>query len=218
MPLLEVTSILSKHDSIEEEDLARAAQALLARQFVYREDWGQSETYDLLRRFNGYYKDLFAALGFELVVDDTSQLIGLLTPHSLARPLLRLDETLMLLTLRLAYQEEWDRYNLGERGAVQTRSSELLAKYETVGRRQKPQITRMREIMTGFEQRGLVKTGPWDTLTLDMDVTIRPAILYVAGDGYLAALEAFSGEDGAVVGADSDLVQTEEAGVEDADV
>jgi len=112
------------------------------------------------------------------------------------RWLLRTDEALVLLTLRLIREEALTAYRIGDYGEVESSTEELFARYEERTRRQRPSASRCRDILTGFQQRGLVHVD--DAIDeRNLAITIRPAILLAVDQKMLDVIELYAAKTAA---------------------
>ncbi|TWS99842.1 DUF4194 domain-containing protein [Reyranella sp. CPCC 100927] len=174
-----------------EVELRQAAQNLWRAQFLYRDDFGSKGSYDLLLEHRAYFENLFGALGYRIVggrPDD--RLLGLLATDLPARQTMKLDESLVLLVLRLYYEEAFKRYEINDNGEVEVDGETLLQVYEDRTRRIRPLVTRLHEILTGFRQRGLVRVEDQGD-SRSFKLYLRPALPMVVGEETLASLDEF---------------------------
>lgn len=194
--LKDLERILDEHDSSGnsgeelEKELRHAAQLLWRVQFLYEGDWASKSAYDLIRRYTPYFENLFDAIGYRVVGRPNDRLIGLLAVDAPARQSMKLDESLLLLVLRLYYEEALKRFEINEAGEVEVDSETLLSVYEDRTRRSRPGIGRMHEILTGFKQRGLVRYGEQES-SRSFILHLRPALPMVIGEEALASLEEY---------------------------
>lgn len=172
------------------KDLRVAALSLWRSQFLYESDWGLKSAYDLIRRYQSYFENLFDALGYKLVVRPNEHLIGLLAIELPPRQSMKLDESLMLLVLRLYYEEALKRFEINESGEIEVDSETLLAVYEERTHRSRPSVGRLHEILGFFKNRGLLRYGDQES-TRNFALYLRPALPIVVGDEALASLERF---------------------------
>lgn len=178
------------HDGDLGKELRIAAQTLWRSQFLYESDWGSKNSYDLIRRYLSYFENLFDAWGYKLVVRPNEHLIGLLAIELPPRQTMKLDESLMLLVLRLYYEEGLKRFEISEDGEIEVDSETLLGVYEERTHRSRPAIGRLHEILGTFKSRGLVRYGDHDS-NRNFTLHLRPALPIVVGDEALASLEQF---------------------------
>jgi len=140
-----------------EKDLRQAAQQLWRAQFIYENDWGTKTSYDLLRQHTAYFENLFDALGLPHRRAAGRPLHRPAGGRTSSRQAMRLDESLLLLVLRLYYEEAFKRFEISEFGEIEVESETILQVYEERTRRPRPTIGRVHEILREFKQRGLVR-------------------------------------------------------------
>lgn len=140
------------------EDFRAAARALLDRQFLLLERPRDRVPYRLVADHFDYFVNLFDALGWTLHRDDTFGLIGLMPGEDEGFARLRLMETLVILCLRLIYEEGLERFEARE-GSVYTQSETLLGRYETLLGRRRPLVTDYREALARLRRHGLIELG-----------------------------------------------------------
>jgi hypothetical protein len=177
-------------DTLELE-LREAAQHLWRSQFLYPTDFGSRGSYELIQSYKTYFGNLFEAIGYRIVGGrPMDQYLGLLAIDVPARQTMKLDESLLLLVLRLYYEEAFKRYEISDVGEIEVDSETILQVYEERTRRVRPAITRLHDILAGFRQRGLVRIvdqGDSRTFTL----FLRPALPVVIGEEALTSLNEF---------------------------
>jgi hypothetical protein len=176
-----------------ERELRSAAQHLWRSQFLYESDWGAKATYDLIRRYAAYFENLFDAIGYQVVGRPVDRFIGLLAIDLPSRQSMKLDESLLLLVMRLYYEEALKRFEVNEAGEVEVESETLLEVYEERTRRERPLIGRVREILIAFRQRGLVRVDEHEGRR-SFTLFLRPALPMVVAQDTLASLENFAAE------------------------
>lgn len=174
-----------------EIELRQAAQNLWRGQFLYRSDFGSKGSYDLILEHRAYFDNLFEALGYRVVGGrPNDHYLGLLAIDVPPRQTMKLDESLMLLALRLYYEEAFRRFEISEVGEIEVDGETILQLYEERTRRIRPPVTRVHEIFTAFRQRGLLRVvehGDSRSFTL----YLRPALPVVIGEEALASLDEF---------------------------
>lgn len=180
------------------EDLQGAADMLLARQFAYSADRGTSRTVATVLVNRSYFENLMAALGRRLVVDDRIGMVGALPMEGRGRRL-PIDDTLLLLTLRLVYQEGLPG-KLTEQGEVTSTTAEVMAKLEELSRRKRSELPRLKD-WTRLQQaledlgNGLVRVGEAiEDEERNRTLHLRAGLLHAVGENALARLEAFADE------------------------
>lgn len=176
---------------VEAADLERAADRLLHQQCLFRDDWNSRRTYELVVRFKGYFGDLFTAIGRDLMVNERELMVELRPRESMARVTLSLDETILLLSLRAAFEQGVTEFSQGDHGEVEITSMDLLERHDPMTGRPRPPWPRVRDILKSFERRRFVALGEEFPEESGVLITIRPAIRGVTGEGWLARIEAF---------------------------
>ena len=176
--------------NLEEEDFMAAAQYLLQRQFIYRSDRGSTEYFDLISRFRRYFENLFAAMGYQLELDTHVHLVGLIPKFEAGRQVWKMDETILLLVLRLAHHEGIQDAQVDDNGAVFVMSEDILSKYETLTQKTRPAFGRLKDILAEFRRRGIVSYDQFEEK--ETIITIRPAINVIMGGDFMARLTAFN--------------------------
>ena len=179
-----------------ERELRAAAQLLWRSQFLYESDWGAKTAYDLIRRHHVYFENLFEALGYRIVGRPVDRFVGLLAIDLPPRQSMKLDESLLLLVMRLHYEESLKRFEVNEAGEVEVESEALLEAYEERTRRERPLVGRVREILVAFRQRGLVRIDEHEDRR-SFTLFLRPALPMVVAEDTLASLESFAADKGA---------------------
>ena len=172
-----------------EKELRQAAQQLWRAQFIYENDWGVKTSYEILRRHIGYFENLFDALGYRVVGRPNDGYVGLVAIELPPRQSMKLDESLLLLVLRLHYEEAFTRFEAKEFGEVEVESEQILQIYEDRTHRERPNFGRLKEILVGFRQRGLVRIVDQDEKNFTL--FLRPALPIVVSKDALGSLEEF---------------------------
>jgi hypothetical protein len=172
-----------------QKELRQAAQQLWRAQFIYENDWGVKTSYEALRRHMGYFENLFDALGYRVVGRPVDGYVGLVANELPPRQSMKLDESLLLLVLRLHYEEAFTRFEAKEFGEVEVESEQILQIYEDRTHRERPNFGRVKEILATFRQRGLVRIVEQDDKIFTL--FLRPALPIVVSKDTLGSLEEF---------------------------
>jgi hypothetical protein len=176
-----------------EKELRQAAQQLWRAQFIYESDWRMKTSYEVLRRHIGYFENLFDALGYRVVGRPNDGYVGLVATELPPRQSMKLDESLLLLVLLLVlllhYEEAFTRFEAKEFGEVEVDSEQILQIYEDRTHRERPNFGRLKEILAGFRQRGLVRIEDQDEKNFIL--FLRPALPIVVSKDTLGSLEEF---------------------------
>ena len=200
--LKELKQLSEKEDLIEADELRRAAAVLLKAQFVYADIDRDRKVYSALATYADYFDNLFDALGHDFFVDQEVGMIGIVPRTRNVSQRLKQDEALLLLTLRLLYEDALESFNV-KRGCAEVDSEKLLAKFEVATGRPRPNLTELRRILNVFAKTGVIEKVSDDDRRLLL--RIRPAIRLVLDDGWLKTLEVHAG-----IAQDSDLDLTED--------
>jgi hypothetical protein len=174
-----------------EVELRQAAQNLWRTQFLYQNDFGSKTSFDLILQHRAYFENLFAALGYRIVGGrPNDHFLGLLATDLPARQSMKLDESLLLLVLRLYYEEAFKKFEMNDAGEIEVEGETILQVYEDRTRRTRPPLTRVYEILTTFRQRGLLRIEEQEDRR-NFRLFLRPALPMVVAEDTLASLEEF---------------------------
>jgi len=187
--LRDLRQVCERPGAAEPEDFRSAARLVLRRQFLLLERPGDRDPYRLIVNHFDYFVSLFDALGWTLHRDDTFGLIGLLPGDAEGFRYLRLADSLMLLCLRLIYEEGMERFEARE-GSVYTPSEALLSRYETLLGRKLPPLSDYREILRRLRRYSLIEIGDEAADGLPVLRTL-PTVRLVTGDQVQARVAAF---------------------------
>lgn len=189
MMLSDLRRVADRDANAEVDDFRRAAGALMAHQFLFVETASQRADYRLVVDHFDYFHNLFDALGWTLHRDDDFGYVGVVPSQAEAHVRLRLEETLVLLTARLLYEEGMDRFQ-AQQGSVWVDAEELLGRYETVVRRERPKRTEFLEILARLARHGLIERRSQEGQDLPR-LRILPTIRVITGEEVLKRLEGY---------------------------
>ena len=187
--LRDLRQVCERPGSAEPDDFRSAARAVLKRQFLLLERPGDRDPYRLIVNHFDYFANLFDALGWTLHRDDTFGLVGLLPGDAEGFRHLRLADSLLLLCLRLIYEEGMERFEARE-GSVYTPSEALLGRYETLLGRRLPPVSDYRESLRRLRRYSLIEIGDEAADGLPV-LRILPTVRLVTGDQVQARIAAF---------------------------
>ena len=187
--LTDLRRVADRAEQTEPDDFRGAAGALMAHQFLFVENASQRTAYRLVLEYFDYFTNLFDALGWTLHRDDDFGFVGIVPSQTEAHVRLRLEETLLLLTLRLVYEEGMDRLQ-AQHGSVWVDGEDLLARYEILVRREPPKRTDFHEILMRYSRHGLIERRQADGEDLPR-VRVLPSIRVVTGEQVLKRLEGY---------------------------
>ncbi|MCJ2182570.1 DUF4194 domain-containing protein [Novosphingobium sp. 1949] len=174
---------------LTKEMMVRAADRLLFQQCLFRDDHNAGAIYDLVVRHRVYFAGLFDALGRDLVIRPDEMMIELRPQESLARTVLSLDETILLLALRASFEQGVLAMSQEEFGHVATTSMEMLERYDQWVARTRPPWPRVRRILESFRRRRFIDLGEDIPLENGVAITIRPSIRSVTGEAWQTRVE-----------------------------
>lgn len=169
---------------------------LLRYQFVHIDDRGSATLLETLHRppLRKLAEGWFDVAGYRLVINEAEGWAGILPEaERVSLPRMRTDDTIVLLLLRRLWEEKIQNGMIVGRGSVLLTLNEAHGAYvELVARGRRPglPIGPFRDILVGFARKALVQLGSYEDDLQDQELTIRPVVAIVAGDAFVAHLEA----------------------------
>lgn len=197
MSLKDLEKILEEYEASGETsdgleiELRQAAQNLWRAQFLYRTDFGSKTSFDLILKHRAYFENLFEALGYRVVggrMNDSY--LGLLAIDLPPRQSMKLDESVLLLVLRLYYEEAYKKYEMNDAAEIEVDGETIINIYEERTRRPRPHVTRVYEILNSFRQRGLLRIEEREDRR-NFTLFLRPALPIVVAEDTLASLDEY---------------------------
>lgn len=185
--LSDLKKLLDAEPNLELSDMRQTASVLLERQFLYADQSLDKKHYHRVISHIPYFTNLFEALNRRVVFDQDYGLVGTLPQDGAKVVQLSQEEALLLLCLRLLYEEGVEKFE-ARQGSVFTDSETLLNRYQSLARRERPGLVRLREILRNFARFGLIEVQ--DELDRVIGLQIRPALRLVTTEGYISQLEA----------------------------
>ena len=199
--LCDLQRVAERDTDLGAEPFKAAAARLLRDQFLLRERVGDREALRLVSNHYDYFENLFDALGWSLRRDDDFGVIGILPGEGQTRARLRLIDTLIVLCLRLLYEEGFDHFEVRD-GCVFTESQTLIERYESLFTgRSLPPKTELRDLLARLRRQRLIDIGENDEQGLPR-LRILPTIRWVTGPGVQDRIAAFAGQSDDDEGAD----------------
>lgn len=179
------------------DEITRAVQALMTRQCIYSSTPSLGRTYEIVRAYSSFLEGYFAVLGYRLVVSPRDQMVALSVPMGESRydaiyERLRKDETIILLGLRLLWEEAISNQNVGDGGIVETTTGELIDKVRAVTQTEPPEEARLMDILRTFQRHGVVRVGLRDRIEKVSPLSVLPGVSIVVPDGYLEDLMQYA--------------------------
>jgi hypothetical protein len=179
--------------NVTAEQLTETANRLLYRQFITRGDPGGGSHFDRIVGNLDYFKDLFASFGFRFIFNDGWGYVGYVSPAAFNNMRVPTQETIVLLCLRLLYNEGAEKgYFVNSTAEILVDEDEIQTVFSSMGSRSlKP--GELRTILTTFKRQGLITFDQTHSLQVAADITIRPTITETVDESFLARLEAWGG-------------------------
>ena len=118
-------------------------------------------------------------------------------------------ESLMLLCLRLLYEEGMEKFEVTD-GCVFSQSEMLLSRYETLLGRKRPQITEFRDVIRTLKRYSIIEPGADAEDGLPM-IRIMPTIRLVTGSKVQERIQSF------IVQNNEDLEVTDDENIDEAE-
>lgn len=179
------------------EELIRALQVMLKAQVIYADTPGVGRAYELARHYAPFFNDYFACLGYALTIAHRDQMVSLSPAadaprYDIAGERLRKDETLVLLALRLLYEEGLRDARVGTDGIVECTTDEIVEKIRTAARNDPPDEGRLGEILRLFARRGGLKLGERDRIERVTPLALLPGLTVIASEGWMERLRAWA--------------------------
>jgi hypothetical protein len=204
------------------EEMTRSLQVLITRQCIYSHTPGLGRTYDLVRAYPTFYRRYFGALGYRLEISARDQMVALVVPGDETRydgmfERLRKDETIVLLALRLLWEEAMRAHEIGDAGVVETTTDALVDRIEGATQGSPPDEVRLLEILRRFQRNGAARLGERDRVGRVSPLTILPGIAILVPDSYVEDLMAWvatpSGELSPSIDADRTAFEIERSDI-----
>lgn len=181
----------------DEAELTRALQVLLKSQCVYAGTPGIGRSYEIARHYAPFFQSYFACLGYGFEVSHRDQMVFLRVPtdgvrHDGQAERLRKDETLVLLSLRLAYEEGLRDHRVTTDGVVECTTDDIADSIRTAARSDPPEETRLTEILRLFARKGAVRLGERDKVERITPLMILPGIAVLSPDAWMEQVRAWA--------------------------
>ncbi|HEY4940652.1 MAG TPA: DUF4194 domain-containing protein [Rhizomicrobium sp.] len=184
------TRAANNDPNVTAEELVETANRVLHRQFISRGDFGGANHFERVARNLDYFKDVFASFGFRLIFSDAWGYVGYVSPSAFNNARVPTQETIVLLCLRLLYDEGARKGYFVDGAQVLVEEDEIQTVFTSMGSR-KLRPGELRDILIEFKRRGLVTFDQSESLQQSVDVTIRPTITDVVDESFLTRLQAW---------------------------
>jgi Domain of unknown function (DUF4194) len=191
-----------------EDEMRRALQVMLTRQCIYSSTPGLGRTYEIVRAYASFFERFFGTLGYRLVISPRDQMVALSVPRADSRydaiyERLRKDETIVLLALRLLWEEAIGSQNIGDGGTLETTTGELVDRMRMVTKADPPDEAHLLDILRMFQRQGAVRVGQRDRIEKVSPLTILPGVSVLVPDSYLEDLMLWAASPGGSVEAEA---------------
>lgn len=165
-----------KGDKIE--DLQGVMAALLGEQFIRRDIGRDFERYEFIRRNEEVMKDILDLCGLELVHNRDYLFYYVISGDVRNRLQLTQAETIVLLILRLLYEEAFEELKVS-RGVAAVTNRDIFEKYRAYVNAAKPAPPYYKDTMTSLRKYGIVEYDGAFSSDSDFAVRILPTIAAV---------------------------------------
>lgn len=184
---------------VEKTDIETAIQALLAHQIVYPDtSLLRRDIYDLIRRHSTFFERYFSAMGVGIIIEPSTGMIALIrgqNRYGWQFSRLKKDETLVLLALRVTYDEGLRAGLMDDVGRVEANTDEIFDRIRTLGKVEPPLESRLEEILKSLRRRGAVVLHDADRVERLTPVTVLPGIRVLVDDVFTAAIVKWMEQD-----------------------
>lgn len=179
------------------EELTRALQVLMTRQCIYSSTPGLGRTYDIIRAYNTFFEKFFGAMGYRLLVSNRDQMVALQVPVGETRydavyERLKKDEIIVLLALRLMWEEAVSNQDIGEGGIADTTTGDLIDRIKSVTQGEPPEEARLNDILRRYQKHGAVRVGERDRVERVSPLSVLPGVSVLAPDSFLENLKLWA--------------------------
>lgn len=196
--LHELRRLLEKDETLDAENLKRAASVALERQFLFGDKNRDQRHFHQILDAEDYYRNLFDALNIDLVCDRSAGYVGVVPRDSHLAVGLDTEHSLFLLVLRVIYEQAAQECRIGEFSQAFSDSELLVDTYVAHTGRKRPGLVRLRDILRTFSRQGLLEIDEDEDKAIRF--RIRPSVRDLVTHGFLSALEAYAegaeGEEG----------------------
>lgn len=187
--LTELQRITDKDGSVDTDSLRKAASAVLERQFLFADKQRDKGFYSRIIRYPEYFTNLFDALNLDLICDPGTGYLGGVPRGSIMAYSLDIEHTLVLLVLRVIYENTLLECRAIEGGQAETDSDKLMDFYERQTGRPRPAYGQLQEILKTLSRQGLIETdGSEDRV---IRVRIRPSIRDIVTPAWMDLLDEY---------------------------
>lgn len=161
----------------EQEEFTRIVNKLLATTFVTRKNEEDRRDYYFIERHETLFRDYLKVAGWTMVADKSYGVYQVLNDFSFNRLRLKLEESIILLIIRLCYEEKRKEINLAEN--IMLRVREIQEKYAALQIRKRPIDKKsLRETLAILKRFKIVRALDGDVTDPDCRFEVFPTILF----------------------------------------
>lgn len=163
---------------VQKDKFRSAANKLLNHCFVVKKKEDSRSDYIFILQNKAYFEEYFDLLGYELKINENSEVIGLLNYNGAGRLRLKKIESVLLLILRLLYIEKRNELGLHDDVIILTES--IHEKYGMLKIDSKSNIdkTSLKEAFRVFKRYNLISTIDSDITKPESRIKIYSSILF----------------------------------------
>lgn len=163
---------------VQKEKFRNAANKLLNNCFIVKRKEETRNDYIFILQYRSYFEEYFDLLGYQLKINENSDVIGLINYNGTGRLRLKKIESIILLIIRLLYIEK--RNELGLIDDVIILSESIHEKYSMLKIDSKMNIdkTSLKEAFRIFKRYNLVSPIDSDITKADARIIVYPSVLF----------------------------------------
>lgn len=161
----------------EQEDFTRIVNKLLACTFITRRSEDDRRDYYFIERHEALFRDYLKLAGWTLGADKAQGVFHVVNEFAYNRLRLRLEESIILLIIRLCYEEKRREITLTENIMLRTR--EIQEKYAALQIRTRPIDKKsLRETVALLKRHNILRVLDGDPTKPECRLEILPTILF----------------------------------------
>lgn len=186
------------------DELTSAIQVMITRQVIYSHTKGLGGTYEIVKTYGSFFDRYFKAMGLRFISSPRDQMVALSVPQGETRydavyERLTKDETLILLALRLVWEEAVANQDIAEGGICETTTGDVIDRFKSATQLDPPNEGRLMDILRLFQRRGAVRVGKRDSVERVTPLSILPGVVVLAPDTFLDDLKLLAGGPNAAI-------------------
>lgn len=186
------------------DELTSALQVMITRQVIYSHTKGLGGTYEIVKTYGSFFDRYFKAMGLRFISSPRDQMVALSVPQGETRydavyERLTKDETLILLALRLVWEEAVANQDIAEGGICETTTGDVIDRFKSATQLDPPNEGRLMDILRLFQRRGAVRVGKRDSVERVTPLSILPGVVVLAPDTFLDDLKLLAAGPNAAI-------------------